>query len=233
MQKNITVSYLPMPITIARRKGTRHIRIALKSNGEVRLSVPYGVPEIAARAFLRQKATWILEHYNTAHIITDGAHIGKFHQLSIKNGSSSRSNTKITDTEIKITLAQSLPASSEKAQLTIKRACEKALLQQAERLLPQRLQSISLRTGISYNNLRIKKLKSRWGSCDTHNNIILNSYLIQLNWDIIDYVICHELAHTKFHHHQATFWELVENLYPDYKNARRKLKTKQTDIIVE
>ncbi len=79
--------------------------------------------------------------------------------------------------------------------------------------------------------MTVKKLKSRWGACDNRNNLSFNTYLIQLEWELIDYVICHELAHTLHHHHQASFWELVEQLYPTYKNARKILKTKQTDII--
>ncbi len=221
-----------MPVMISRRKGTRHIRIAIKSDGVVRLSVPYGIPEIAARAFLKQKASWINKHHVVSHRLTDGMHIGKHHRLLILNGESSRSHTKITDTEIRVTLSSGAEIDSAKAQSIITKACEKALMKQAEGLLPQRIQLISTRTELPYSAIAIKKLKSRWGSCDSHNRIVLNSYLIQLDWKLIDYVICHELAHTKYHHHQSSFWNLVEKVYPDYKNARRLLKTKQTQVII-
>lgn len=70
----------------------------------------------------------------------------------------------------------------------------------------------------------VKNLKSRWGSCDSHRNIILSSLLITLDDSLIDYVICHELAHTKHMNHSKEFWLNVEMMIPDYKQRRKELK---------
>jgi predicted metal-dependent hydrolase len=231
MQKHVTIEGFEVPILFARRKGTRSIRLSMKGDGTIRVSVPYGVPELLAKRFVLQKRDWILEHLKPAIILKDGQHIGKNHVLYVQEGESTRAHTKVTDTEISVTLPEGQEMLGVLGQKTIRKACEKALLAEAERLIPQRLETISKQSGITYNSVVVKKLKSRWGACDNRNNISFNTYLIQLEWELIDYVICHELAHTLHHHHQPSFWELVEKLYPTHKNARKILKMKQTDII--
>ena len=231
MQKSILIDGLEHPVILSRRKGTRNIRLSIKSDGVVSVSVPYGVPEILARKFVENKAEWILKHHKPASLISDSAHIGKNHTLIILPSKTEKHSTRVTNTEIIIKLPDSLSSTSVMAQKIIKQACEKALLQESKILLPQRLEQLSKKHGISYKSCSVKKLKSRWGSCDNFNNIALNIYLIQLDWTLIDYVICHELTHTIHHHHQTSFWDYLSEIYPDYKNARKTIKAKPTDIL--
>lgn len=231
MQKTITVAGLEAPVKIARRKGARSLRIAIKSDGTVRLTVPYGVPEFVAKKFLSSKIDWIKDNQQLNEILTDQAHIGKNHRLHILRTDSLRSHSKITDTAIIVHVPEALPITGEKAQDMVSRACEKALLLESEKLLPQRLQSIAEKFNLPYGTVSFKKLKSRWGACDSHNNLTFNTYLIQLEWKLVDYVIVHELAHTQHHHHQKSFWDEVSRMYPDYKALRKELKTKKTSIV--
>ena len=231
MQKQINIEGIEHPIILSRRKGTRNIRLSIKSDGIVKVSVPYGVPEILARKFVENKAEWILKHHKPASLLLDTAHIGKNHQLSILISQTEKHSTRVTNAEIIVKLPDNLPPTSVKAQKIIKQACEKSLLQESKILLPQRLNQLSAKYNIPYKSCTVKKLKSRWGSCDNFNNIALNIYLIQLDWTLIDYVICHELTHTIHHHHQASFWDYLSDLYPDFKNARKVIKAKPTDIL--
>ncbi len=230
MQKLIEIAGLEHPVTLSRRKGTKNLRISIKNSNKVVLSVPYGIPESAAKLFVTSKIDWIQKNIEPARIISNGAHIGKSHRLVIEPSNANRHSTKVTSTEIVVRLPADIAADSPKGQAIIKKACDKALLQQATRLLPQRLEFVSKKTGVDYRTCTVKKLKSRWGACDSRKNISLNSYLIQLDWDLIDYVICHELAHTHHAHHQKEFWDFVATLCPDYKQLRKQLKTHPTDI---
>ncbi len=232
MLKTITIDGLDRPVTLARRKGTRSLKIAIKNNGEVRLTVPYGIPEIYAKQFLIKKIDWINQHRpSQQEPLLNGARIGKGHRLQIEKTDANRQSTRIKDIYIQVKLPKSLEPTDPEAQTHIIKACEKALLAEATQLLPQRLEMMSKRTGIPYKSCSVKKLKSRWGACDTHNNISLNIFLIQLDWTLIDYVIFHELAHTKEHNHQEPFWALVETICPDYKKLRRELRSKPTAIL--
>jgi len=189
------------------------------------------VPEILARKFVENKADWILKHHKPTSLVLDSAHIGKNHKLTIIDSQTDKHSTRVTNTEIIVKLPKNLDPISAKAQKIIKQACEKALLKESKILLPQRLDHLSKKHKIEYRSCNVKKLKSRWGSCDNYNNIALNIYLIQLDWSLIDYVICHELTHTVHHHHQSSFWDYLSELYPDYKNARKIIKSKPTDIL--
>ncbi len=76
-----------------------------------------------------------------------------------------------------------------------------------------------------YPELKIRKMKTRWGVCNRgKNKITLNSELMRFSDGVIRYVIIHELAHFVFLNHNQKFWRLVEKYYPDYKSARKKLR---------
>ncbi len=74
-------------------------------------------------------------------------------------------------------------------------------------------------------NLKIRKMTSRWGVCNTKNhNVTLNYELSKYDITCLDYVIVHELSHFIYHDHQKDFWNLVSKYYPKYKEARKMLK---------
>ena len=73
--------------------------------------------------------------------------------------------------------------------------------------------------------LRIRKMKTRWGVCNTRKNIItLNSELIKKKVELIDYVIIHEMAHFYEGNHSRNFWNIVAQACPNYKTYRKDLR---------
>lgn len=89
----------------------------------------------------------------------------------------------------------------------------------------RRLEILSARLGVPTPTLFLSNARSRWGSCNSKKEIRLNWRLLQAPPYIINYVICHELAHLKEMNHSAKFWAVVASLYPDYKTAEKELKT--------
>ncbi len=78
---------------------------------------------------------------------------------------------------------------------------------------------------IPYPNLRIRKMKTRWGVCNKKTNTVtLNSELIKYDISKIDYVIIHELSHFLHFNHSRSFWNQVEKYCPNYKKIRNELK---------
>ncbi|MDD3241889.1 MAG: SprT family zinc-dependent metalloprotease [Bacilli bacterium] len=74
-------------------------------------------------------------------------------------------------------------------------------------------------------SLRIRKMKSRWGVCNTKTKIItLNLELIKRDITFLDYVINHELSHLIHPNHSKDFWNLVSINYPNYKEIRKMMK---------
>lgn len=72
--------------------------------------------------------------------------------------------------------------------------------------------------------IRIRKMKSRWGSCNSKGRVTINSELVKVNAALIDYVIIHELCHLKFHNHGSEFYRMLQSLVPDYKALRKELR---------
>ena len=68
------------------------------------------------------------------------------------------------------------------------------------------------------NKVRIKKMNSRWGSCNYSKGYInLNVYLIKYDIKFIEYVILHELTHLIHPNHSKDFYNFIEDIMPDYK----------------
>ena len=88
----------------------------------------------------------------------------------------------------------------------------------------RRLELFSTKLGVAVPKLLLSNAQSRWGSCNSKKEVRLNWRLIQAPPHIINYVICHELAHLKEMNHSAKFWAVVGSIYPDYKAAEKDLK---------
>lgn len=74
------------------------------------------------------------------------------------------------------------------------------------------------------NNLYIQKMETRWGSCSTSGNIILNPELIKAPRACIEYVIIHELCHLLHRNHTQAFFRLLSKEMPDWQKWKDKLE---------
>ena len=88
----------------------------------------------------------------------------------------------------------------------------------------RRLEIFSAKLGVTLPKLLLSSARTRWGSCNSKQEIRLNWRLLQAPPHLINYVICHELAHLKEMNHSARFWAVVASIYPDYKAAEKELK---------
>ena len=98
---------------------------------------------------------------------------------------------------------------------------------QAESLFKERLEFWYNRFSrkIPKPSLWIRKMKSRWGVCNTKShNITLNLELIKRDPIYLDYVIVHELSHLVYANHSKSFWNVVGENYPNYKEVRKEMK---------
>ncbi len=100
---------------------------------------------------------------------------------------------------------------------------------QAEMFLPKRIEEIATKTGLSFNQIKINGATKRWGSCNSKKIINLTWRLILLPEFIIEYIIIHELSHTKHLNHSYKFWDLVLQHCPNYKKAEKWLN-KSSDM---
>ena len=96
----------------------------------------------------------------------------------------------------------------------------------ANRLIPvltDRLRYYAGRMGVTYRRVTIRNQKTRWGSCSSAGNLNFNVRLAQVDPDLLDYVVVHELAHRREMNHSPAFWDIVESVLPDYRERRERL----------
>lgn len=94
----------------------------------------------------------------------------------------------------------------------------------AAKRLTLRLRYLTEEHGFTCNNITIREQKTRWGSCSAKNNISLNLKLVQLPEALIDYVILHELVHTRVHSHSKKFWAELERYVKNSKAMAKRLR---------
>jgi len=101
----------------------------------------------------------------------------------------------------------------------------KALRKQAKEYFPQKLDELASKYGFKYKRLYLKNAISQWGSCSSQNNINLSIHLMKLPDDLIEYVMIHELVHTKQKNHKSGFYEMLGSIYKNYRSFEKRLKT--------
>lgn len=215
-------------ISVYKRRGTKKLSMRYVG-GKLRITQPAWLPYAAGVQFVHANANWIAKNrHEQAVFLYDGMKIGKAHTLCFEPGTSLRS--RITESEILIYVPPNLTPKSEKVEKLCISAIKRTLKKHAEIHLPDRLAYCAKTYGFTYASVHCKSMRSRWGSCNSKKEITLNIFLMMVPWELIDYVLVHELVHTEHLHHGPIFWARVEEILPDYKQRRKKLKEIQNSI---
>ena len=215
-----TISYL------LERRSRRTVGLKITADGLV-VHAPKRIFEFQLNQILQQKSSWILNklqareanHVEKIEWI-DGEHLlylGNDVQLSI---SQSNSNKALIFDQNTLLIAS--PQANNHAVLA--RKVIQWYKKQAMTDFSRRLEILAAKLGVATPPLTLSNAQSRWGSCNSRGEVRLNWRLLQAPPHIINYVICHELAHLKQMNHSAKFWAVVESLFPNYKAAEEELK---------
>ena len=94
----------------------------------------------------------------------------------------------------------------------LNRCVVEELRRQCRLVLAPRVQAWAKRGGVSFNRLTFKDVSSRWGSCSSLRNVNFNVWLLLLDEPLVDYVVCHELAHLTHLNHSAHFYAEVDRI---------------------
>ena len=214
-----------LAVTVSKRRSSRSIRLSITAGGEVRISIPLWVPYKAGVAFAQSRLAWINEQRQVPSTFIEGHAIGKTHHLHFRVSTKAvKASSRITDSLVIVTHPLATPSSASMVQAAAEKAAIRALRQEATATLPGRLQRLAIQHEFSYTNVSVKQLTSRWGSCDQNQNIALNLFLMQLPWELIDYVLIHELVHTQHMHHGVDFWAALEAAVPGAKQRRAEIR---------
>lgn len=97
----------------------------------------------------------------------------------------------------------------------------------SQNYLSSRAEYYSQIMGLKYKEIKLKKMRSRWGSCSSDGVITFSTQLVKLEKEQIDYVVVHELAHLVHMNHSKKFNDLVNDYFADSKRVRKDIKNRQ------
>lgn len=226
-----TESCVPLPVVlpqIIRRVHPRATRLKLRiTRGQVFLTIPPRAQPDDVERFLQDSQPWLRQHW---------ASLTEQPQLAINNlddffTAPNSLSIKILNKQIslkiddakssKITVVNNviyLPKIEAAKHLTA------WVLAESKRALPKYLDQLAKQHDFSYQRCSVRHAKTRWGSCNQKGSISLNAGLALLDQAMIDYVLLHELCHTRHMNHSERFWAEVAQVCPDHQAQRNRLK---------
>jgi predicted metal-dependent hydrolase len=86
-----------------------------------------------------------------------------------------------------------------------------------------RLREKALKTGFHYRSLQLRRQRTRWGSCSSRGVISLNVCAVFQPPEVLDYLLVHELVHTRHMNHSAAYWKTVGEHCSGWKRLDRAL----------
>ena len=101
----------------------------------------------------------------------------------------------------------------------------------ARKILLRRVNELASENNLSFNKIFIREQKTRWGSCSSMNNINLNRKLLLLPDELIDYVILHELVHTRVKNHSKRFYAELTKILPEAGQLDARLSKFRIEFI--
>lgn len=185
------------------------------------------VSALKADQLILKKAKWILDKLNLVSSIEEGdivtgsriPYLGKrFYTRLLFDAQVQKAAVSFNHSQFNITVNP-----SGDVQQDIKEALVSFYRVKAKEKIAPRIKKWSKLTGLVYKEARFMKLEKRWGSCTDSNNIILNINCIRLPYTLIDYVIVHELCHTKVKSHSKEFWAELSKHLPNWKELDERI----------
>jgi len=219
-------------IVLCRNRRARRMALSVRAGRPARLTLPVGVPLSVGLEFVHSKEAWLKR---TQQKVSDGENNQlpydgttpfntRRHRLQVVPCKEGKLKVSIREGTIRVSYPEQMPLSAPPVQQTIIKAVGEALRIEARQDLPVRIAQLAERHGLVFRRLFIKNLISRWGSCSGCGNINLNLQLLRLPDDLIDYVILHELLHTRHPNHSPSFWRDLQAIVPSMTYQRRRLR---------
>jgi predicted metal-dependent hydrolase len=225
-------------IAVRKNANAKHLKIAVKPFHGVRLTIPERVSLHIAEKFASEKIDWIKEHLEKMRGLEKAYSFfdetsefwTRNHKLEIKKLELSRIVVRVSKGRIIIHYPESKSVNSIEVQNAVRKGILKAYAEEAKEFLPKRLNDLSDKFNLPFNEVFIKNIKSRWGSCSGKNNINLSIHLMRLPDQLIDYVLLHELAHTKVKNHSKKYWAFLTELIGNAKKLDKELNHFRIDL---
>ena len=203
-------------------KNIKNIILRIKSPTHLHISSPYGVSVDEIESVVRKREEWIRSRLNT---------ISKKSEESYKNGGTiyhlgeKKQICFSPSARAKVSLQEGVLEVGAKSEEQIKELVEKWQKAEAYKVYAEVLAEWKREMGVKISHLSIKKMTSRWGSCNPKKGYInLNLSLIKMPRGVIEYVALHEMIHFFHYNHDKKFYAMMSEKMPDWQSRERELR---------
>jgi hypothetical protein len=222
--RTLTLAGEPLDYTLVRRRGRRGIGLKVDSSG-LTVSAPLSIPLARVEKMVLESESWVLGKlavWRTRRVPEqrwdDGASLPYLGQaLTLRLAAARRAHAAVDGAELRV----AVPAPGDEA---VRRAVVAWYRRSALVHLAQRAFFFSRLAVLAPPRVMISSANSRWGSCNSRREVRLAWRLVKARPALVDYVVCHELAHLRHMNHSREFWAEVARLCPDYRVLRDELE---------
>ena len=214
-------------------KHIKRLHLTVKPFDGICISAPQRTSLRTIERFVRSNQSWIAARQTECDTIENSSTIfdettaftTAQHTLRVVPADCTTPRTRICNGTIHCTYPKHMHVKSYVIQKCIRSGIERALRKEAKVLLPPRAEQFAAVHDFQFKSIGIYAARTRWGSSSSTGRIHLNCHLMRLPQEIQDYVILHELAHTKVPNHSKRFWALLERICPHARALDKQLKT--------
>lgn len=227
-----------------KRSSRRTVAIHIRRDGYIEVRAPLRYPLNAIEAFVRSRQAWIDEQLQRLGELPELPqwgegrqwwHQGQIWPVHIEQVAAQRGRVQVcfsgngvenSSSPVGLGFTITTTAATDTWPKLITKSLQDWQATQAKQSLPLRVEALIAKHGEQWrpSALRFRCLRSRWGSCSADGCIMLNTQLMQLPEHLIDYVICHEMAHLREMNHSAAFYAVQARLNPEWQVQRAEMK---------
>lgn len=208
---------------LVRRRGRRGVGLKVDETG-LTVSAPLTMPLARVEAVMGDSERWIrrkLEEWRGRQVPEIRWEEGTWltyrgRPVSLRICPAGRASVRLEGEELRVAVREPDPDS-------VRRAVTSWYKHSAREHLAGRVRELALRAAITPPRFLLSSAMSRWGSCNSRREVRLAWRLVKAPEPLIDYVVCHELAHLRHMNHSAAFWAEVARQCPDYEAHRAEL----------
>jgi predicted metal-dependent hydrolase len=208
------------PIVLSSGPRIRRLTIRVRPFKGIEVSIPLGTHPSVVTRFLKEHHEWMIKavekakvHENKLTIFDETTRFKtRTFELKVAPGPITKVRLTLGNGLLRVTYPAHMDVKTQSIQEVVRFGIEEAMRREAKAYLPIRLTELANEHGFKFARVVIKNAKSRWGSCSHTNNINLNLHLMRLPDNLIDYVLLHELCHTKEKNHGEGFWALMHKV---------------------
>ncbi|SDC20657.1 hypothetical protein SAMN04488588_0594 [Geotoga petraea] len=204
----------------------KSLKIYVSEDKKLVIHKPKDYPMAKVKNFILKNEKNIIEEFNKEKEITND-----FHFLGEEIDYAYKENSQVMNVDVKklgnnllVVYNKNLPENIKKE--IIEKEQINFFYKELGDLILKYVEKHKIHIQKNINIIKIKNLKSRWGSCSSKNNLNFNIKLICFREEVIEYVVVHEMCHLVHMDHSKEFWRLVEKILPDYRVRKSELSKK-------